>query len=104
MRWEALLRGAAGRVAGLGAGRGVAAADFEDGRAEAVDLLLAHAGDGEEMREGAGVVKDDVAQRGGSEDEELGESDLFGFGFAPVAELGVEGLLGGGEGRLGERV
>ncbi len=50
------------------------------------------------MIERARAKQNYAAQGGGTEDEELREAKAFGFGFAPLAESGVEGALIGGEG------
>ncbi len=69
-----------------------------DAGAEFFRLFDADAADGFELSDGLGADEDDAAEGGGAEDEELGEAELFGFGFAPFAEALVEGLLVGGEG------
>ena len=51
-----------------------------------------------ELSESLWAGQDDVAERGGGEDEEEGEAESLGFGFAPVAEALVEDLLLGCEG------
>ena len=45
-----------------------------------------------------GAAEDKVAEGGGAEDEELGETGALGFGLSPGAEAGLEGELGGGQG------
>ncbi len=66
----------------------------------AVGFFGADAVDHAEIGEGAGVRKDDGAEGGGGEDEELRETGAGGFGGAPGAKAGVEGLLAGSEGEV----
>jgi hypothetical protein len=73
------------------------AADVDDAGAKFLGFIGADAGDGLELSDGLRADQHDAAERGGSEDEELGEADALGLGFAPGAELGVEELLVGGE-------
>ena len=73
-------------------------ADFDDARAEFFYFFVAEAVDGFQLRESLRSGEDDAAEGGGGEDEEEREIEFFGFGFAPVAEALVEGLLLGGEG------
>ena len=71
---------------------------MDDAGAELFDLLLAESGDGLELGDGLWAQENDAAQGGGAEDEEEGQAQFFGLGFAPVAEALVEGLLVGREG------
>jgi hypothetical protein len=73
-------------------------ADFEDAGTEFFYLFVAEAVDGFEFGEGLRTGEDDASQGGGGEDEEEREVQFFGFGFAPLAEALVEGLLLRGEG------
>ncbi len=47
------------------------------------------------------MLQDHAAQGGGAADEELWQTEAFGFDFAPVAEAAIEILLVGGEGFVG---
>ena len=74
------------------------AADFEDAGAELFGFFEAEAVDGFEFGEVLRAGKDDAAEGGRGENEEERQAEALGFGFAPVAETLVEGLLLGGEG------
>ena len=75
---------------------GFVATEGADGGTMAIGLFGADAGDGEEFGDGGGAGLDEGGEDGVGEDDEGGFSGLGGFGFAPGAEAGFEGLLGGG--------
>ena len=83
---------------------GLIGADLDDAGAEFFYFFVAEAVDGFQLREGLRAGEDDAAEGGGGEDEEEREVEFFGFGFAPLAEALVEGLLIGGEGFGGSGV
>jgi hypothetical protein len=72
--------------------------NFNYSRAELLDLFVAEAVDGSQLREILRAREDDAAESGGGEDEEEREVKFFGFGFAPLAKALVQGLLLGGKG------
>ena len=69
---------------------------MEDGGAEFVELFGVEAADVVKVCERSGFGEGDVAKGGVGEDEEAGKAGGCGLLLAPVAELRVEGLLGGG--------
>ena len=76
-------------------------ADVEDCWTEFFYLFVGEALDGFELGEILRTGEDDAAQGRRGEDEEEGEIEFFGLGFAPVAEALVERLLLGGKGFAG---
>ena len=71
-------------------------ADFENACSEIFYLFVVEAIDGLELGEVLRAGENDAAKSGRGENKEEREVQLFGFGFAPLAEALVEGLLLGG--------